>query len=126
MSYINTSSIPINYYGLTTLRCPKFSKILHVHITQGNTIKITYSSELFVSQSDDKVNGTGNYKSINFMILSGLHFDNVKMAESFEYFSTIRTEFNDIIEFNYIFIENIKTLDERRESTLIEVLDHQH
>lgn len=119
MRYINSKEIDINLFSqTTTLRCPKFSEILNVHV-KGSKLIITYSS----ISNTNLDNNENSYKSVNFKILYGLYLNNSIVDDSYEYFNTLKVEQDDTINFYHIFIENIKTLDEKRELKLVDILD---
>lgn len=86
--YINTAniSIDINYTlsNTATLRCPSYSKILHVHMRSGNLI-ITYSSNVYVNTNNFIDPG---YKIFEFLVSKGLYNNNVIIKDGFEYFDS--------------------------------------
>ena len=118
--YINTSSLSFDIYGYspTYMSCLPYTKILHL-IIKGSSLIVTSSSESHVGY-----NHSDHTKQFNFKVLKGLYQNNSHITESdYEYHSTLRVEENDMIEYYHIFVQEIKSLDELRDSKIERIVD---
>lgn len=116
MKYISTRNLFIDQYNTMTCTVPPFSKLLNV-IVIGNEMEFIFES---IESSN---HGSNNGKQFNFKVITGLHQKDTYIDERWEYFDTIRTQEGDFIEYYHIFFEEIKTLQETRDSKLQEIID---
>ena len=118
MSYIHTSSMPIDYIGKNTvIRCPPYSKLLNIHIKQ-NFLYVTYKSDIYVTNYVEH-----NWKTFEFIILKGLILSNSLIQNQYEYFDTIRVLEDDIVEYYHIFVNEIKSIEEERDNKIESLMD---
>ena len=117
--YIHTHSIQYDTYNSSFLSCPPYSKILNIIIKNGNLI-ITFSSEQYVTTN---YNNSYSNKTFYFKVLTGLHQNNTSIPPDYQYHSTLRVQENDMIEYYHIFIHEIKSADELRDSKINEVIN---
>jgi hypothetical protein len=116
MKYISTRNIFLDEYNITSCQVPPFSKLLNVLINSRELNLVFESPES--SQA-----GMNNDKTFNFKIISGLIQQDTYIDERWKYFDTIRTQEGDVIDYYHIFFEEIKTLQETRDSKLQEIID---
>lgn len=114
--YIHTSTIPTHS---TFIKCPPYSKILHFHIRNGQ-YHITFQSESYVGYSPES-----DWKTFNILILNGIMLNNSSVPNTHEYFTTIRYQDDDFVEYYHIFLEEIKSLSEQRDSKIGEIMDQE-
>lgn len=114
--YIHTSTIPLTE---TFIKCPAYSKILHIHI-KNNQYVITFKSESYVGYNSDN-----DWKKFNIKTLGGLMQNNQHLTDNFEYFTTIRVVEDDFIDYYHIFIEEVKSVAELRDNKIDEIMDQE-
>jgi hypothetical protein len=105
-------------YGDSTLSLPDFSKILNIHI-RNDMMAITYSSPNMINTFDT----SSHHKRFNFRIIKGNYITNQHVVDDFKFFTTLRYEEFDTINYHNIFIEEIKSISELRDGKINEIID---
>lgn len=119
LMYIHTSSITIDFYGdLTKINCPSYSKILAIFI-KSKILYVTFQSEYYITYDYDS-----SWKSFKFKIITGFSQNNHNIPSCYDYLDTIRVEEYDTIEYYYVFVEEIKSLSERRDSKINTIMEN--
>jgi len=85
-------------------------------------LMITYSSESYVNATSSQSNDP-SYKTFLFKVLKGIYQSNTVIMDGFEYFQTIKKEDDDVVEHYHVFIQDIKSLAEQRDSKIGEVMN---
>ena len=118
MSYIHTSSMPIDYIGKNTvIKCPPYSKLLHVHIKQ-NFLYATYKTEQYVTNYPEH-----NWKSFEFIVIRNLVVANQPIQKEYEYVDTIRSLEDDMVSYYHVFVNEVKSIEEQRDSKIETLMD---
>lgn len=115
--YIHTSSMPIDWYGKTTIKCPPYSKPLHIHI-RNQMLYLTFRSETYVSSYVES-----NWKTFDFIILQNLIQNNSNVPNGFEYFETIKMTDDDVINYYHLFIQENISVEEQRDGKITELMN---
>jgi len=115
--YINSTIIPLQPWMTSFVILPPFSKVLNISIRSGSMF-IMYSSTTY----DNKLTG-GNSKTYNIRVLLGLEISNQQIPDGFKFLNTIKTIENDIVEYYHIFIDEVMSLSEIRDSKIDEVIN---
>lgn len=125
MKYINTTSCSFSDYvsgtSTTFIKCPPFSKILNIQIRNW-MLNITYQSDEYVNVYNGNFS---DFKTFNFIVLTGLNQNNKSIPDFFEYFDTIKVFEDERVEYYHVFIQEIKTLQEIRDSKIDELMDQE-
>jgi len=117
MKYISTRNVFLDEYNTMSCQVPPFSKLLNIIVIGGSSKELN-----LIFESTETSTGTNNSKTFNFKAISGLTQKDNYIDDRWVYFDTIRLQDGDWIDYYHIFYEEIKTLQETRDSKLEEII----
>lgn len=118
MKYISTRNVFLDQYNTMSCQVPPFSKLLNILVSGGSSKELN-----LIFESTETSSGSNNSKTFNFKAISGLEQQDNYIDDRWIYFDTIRLQDGDWIDYYHIFYEEIKTLQETRDSKLDEIIN---
>ncbi len=119
--YIHTFVVNLNTYDKMFINCPEYSKVVNIAIRSGQ-LYITVTSESYVNLYNGYDSIT---KTFNIKVLLGIQQNNTHIEKGYKFYNLLRTEINDIIEYYYVFVEEIKTVAELRDGKIDEIMNQE-